>query len=377
MRRYFFIFYVILAVILLSGAKVAEKGKWREDPLSRQSSQPFLGFCALCIILIHIAQAISAVKKETGVLKFMEDLAANFVGFFFFFSGYGLYRSLQVKQEYMKHFLKNRLPEILIPFYVCNFTFISGSCIGGYQFEKGELLPYITGWILMNNQMWYIVEIFILYLIFYLIFNRVKNMTAAFALFLAATIGITFLGLLSGHDILTRSLGLWFHGEWWYNSTFLIFIGMLLARWREPLYAFARKYYIPLLVLGILATVMLYHMTCYMLHNIGYWCEWDGYRGYREKLMTLGIQLPFVIITVVTVALIFLKVEFGNKVLNFFGEIKLELYLIHNLFILYLPIRTRFYLIIGVYVAAILLATILHALDRKLIGIVKKRLPDF
>ncbi len=100
------------------------------------------------------------------------------------------------------------------------------------------------------------------------------------------------------------------------------------------------------MALGIPVTVMLYHKTCHMLHNIGHWCEWDGYRGY-----------------IVTVALVFRKVKFG--------KIKPELYVIHNLFILHLPIRARFHLIVGVYVAAILLATILLAFGRKLIGTVK------
>ncbi len=371
-REYYFIFYSALAVILLMGVQTAGKGRWRETSLSLQPSKGILGFCAVGIMLHHMSQTIYFANEDPGILLFMVDIGVCFVGMFFFFSGYGLYSSLRDKPDYLKNFLKKRLPAILIPFYLCNFVFILGSYIGGYRFEEGELLPYLTGWILMNSQMWYIVEIFILYLLFYAVFSLIKNKDAACIVYGVAIVAMIVVSLLLGHDTTTKSQGMWFHGEWWYNATLLLWVGILFARWEKQILSFIRKFYVLVLIPCLGFTAFLYNRTMYMLQNKGYWYEWDGYAGYKEKFQTLGVQLPFIILTVLTVVVVLQKLEFGNKILKFLGSIAMELYLIHNLFILYLPIRNRVFFIIGVYAASIALATLLHLIDRKLLSLLQR-----
>lgn len=371
-KEYYFIFYSVLAVILLIGVQVAGKGRWREESLSLASSKGLLGFCAVGIMLHHMSQTIYFAGEDTGILYFMVDIGVCFVGMFFFFSGYGLYTSLRDKPDYLQGFLRKRLSSILIPFYVCNFAFILGSALWGYEFQKGELLPYVTGVILMNSQMWYLVEIFILYLLFYLIFKFIKNQNAACALYAVCVFAMMFGSLLLGHDKTTPTQGLWFHGEWWYNATPLILVGILFARWEKQILGFVRRYYIMVLIVMLCLTAFLYNRTMYMIQHVGYWYEWEGYAGYKEKFQTLGVQAPFILMVVLTVVVILQKIEFGNKIMQFLGSIAIELYLIHNLFILYLPIRNRVFFIIGVYAAAIVTAWLLHMLDQKLIGMVMK-----
>ena len=57
-----------------------------------------------------------------------------------------------------------------------------------------------------------------------------------------------------------------------------------------------------------------------------------------------------------------------NKILDFLGSIALELYLLHNLFLLYMPVSNRIGYILACYAASIVLATVLHLVDQKLIG---------
>lgn len=216
-KEYYFFFYIILAVILLIGVKPAARGEWCEDALSLRTSKGLLGFCAVGIMLHHMSQTIHFAGEDPGVLMFMVDIGVCFVGVFFFFSGYGLYSSLRDKPDYLKGFLRNRLPAILVPFYICNLVFILGSYLAGYPFKKGELLPYLTVVILIQ------------------------------------------------------------------------------------------------------------------------------------------------------------KIKFSNKILDFLGEIALELYLIHNLFLLYMPVSNRGLYIPACYTASILLAVILHMVDKKLIKLVRKR----
>lgn len=371
-KEYYFIFYSALAVILLIGAQMAGKGRWREEALSLGSSKGLLGFCAACIMLHHMSQTIYFAGEDPGILYYMVDIGVCFVGMFFFFSGYGLYTSLRDKPDYLKGFLGKRLPAVLIPFYMCNFVFILGSYLWGYEFEKGELLPYVAGVILMNSQMWYIVEIFILYLLFYLVFSLIKNQNAACILYGACVCIMIVVSLLLGHDKTTPTQGLWFHGEWWYNATALLWVGILFARWEKQILGFVRRYYRMVLPVMLCLTVFFYRKTMYMLQHVGYWYEWDGYAGYKEKFQTLGVQVPFIFFVVLTVIVILQKIEFGNKILQFLGTIAIELYLIHNLFILYLPIRNRVFYIMGVYAASIVTAWLLHKADQKLLSIVMK-----
>lgn len=372
-KEYYFIFYLILAVILLLRVKPASKGAWFEDTLSLRPSKGLLGFCAVSIMLHHMSQTIYFAGEDPGVLMFMVDIGVCFVGMFFFFSGYGLYSSLRDKPDYLKGFWKHRLPAILIPFYLCNFVFILGSYLAGYQFKRGELLPYLTGAILMNSQMWYIVEIFILYLLFFLVFRLIKNRDAACIVYGVLLMGLIAFSLRLGHDNTTPTQGLWFHGEWWYNTTLMIWVGILFARWERQILSVIRKCYAVMLAVFVVLTVFLYRRTLYMLQTKGYWYEWDGYPGYKEKWQTLGVQFCFVFVLVFTVVILLQKIKCSNKILDFLGKIALELYLIHNLFLLYMPIKNRGFYILACYAASILLAVILHMADQKLIRLLRKK----
>ena len=370
-KEYYFIFYSILAVILLIGVKPAVKGGWCKDALSLRTSKGLLGFCAVAIMLHHMSQTIYFAKEDTGILLFMVDIGVCFVGMFFFFSGYGLYTSLRDKPDYLKGFMKNRLPAILVPFYICNFVFILGSYFSGYEFKEGELMPYLSGAILMNSQMWYIVEVLILYVLFYVVFRLIKNRDAACIVYgICVMLLITF-SLRLGHDTTTPTQGLWFHGEWWYNTTLMVWVGIMIARWEEQILGLIRKFYGLVFMVFVVLSVFLYNRTIYMLQNKGYWVEWDGYPGYKEKWQTLGVQFSFVFVVIITVVILTQKIRFGNKILDFLGEIALELYLIHNLFLLYTPGSNRVIYILTCYTLSILSAVVLHMIDRKLIGLMR------
>lgn len=376
-KGFYFLFYVIFAIILLIGVKPAAKGDWCRDALSLRISKGLLGFCAVGIMLHHMSQTISFAGEDPGVLSFMVDIGVCFVGMFFFFSGYGLYSSLRDKPDYLKGFLRGRLPAVLVPFYICNFVFILGSYLWGYRFAKGELLPYLTGAILMNSQMWYIVEILILYLLFFFAFRLIKNRDAACMVYGVCLMLLVAFSLWLGHDTTTPTQGLWLHGEWWYNTTMMIWVGILFARWEKQILGVIRKLYGLFLVVFLLLTAFLYNRTLYMLQNKGYWFEWDGYPGYKEKWQTLGVQFFFVFAAVLTVVILTQKIRFSNKILDFLGEIALELYLIHNLFLLYMPGNNRMVYILSCYGASILLAVVLHMLDKRLIRLVRGKNKKF
>ncbi|MCR5805168.1 MAG: acyltransferase [Clostridia bacterium] len=371
------LFAAILVAVLVAGAKLSKRREWQEQPLGLDKSKAIQGFAAVAIILHHLSQDL---VERSGPFEFLTECGVIFVGIFFFFSGYGLYTSLKTKPDYLKGFLRKRFVTILIPFYSCIAVFTVASCICGAKYEPLELLGILSGWSLINSHMWYIVEIAILYLAFFIFYRLIKNRTVATIL-----MSIFVLGMMAGSLYLCHgkdfSCSYWFMGEWWYNSTFLFVIGIIVSKHSELFTKIARKAYIILLPLFGVLTFFFYKRTIHALKTYSYWSEIPGIDpAYGDKLRCLVVQLPFIICFVFFVLLVMLKVKFGNPVLKFLGSISLELYLIHNLFLMGLKDGTIFrvtspsmYIILTI-VMAIGAATIISGVDKYIIALITGKL---
>ena len=371
------IIVIILAVILFIGSSLAKKGEWQDEPLSLDKSKCIQGFCAVAIILHHLAQKF-AHEGDIGALGIFTDIGVMFVGIFFFFSGYGLFKSLKTKEGYLKGFFKKRLPAILVPFYVCILIFVAFNFISGTKFGIGDTIAVLTGWGLINSHMWYIVEIAILYVIFFFVFRFIKKENFAIAIMGILTACLTAGSLLLGHGA-NFSCRFWFMGEWWYNTTLVFFVGILIAKNENALTNFAKKAYKLILPLSIVITVVLGFFTKYALNKYSYWAEWPGHMGYKEKFICLGFQLPMVLFAVITLLLIMMKLKFTNPILKFLGTISLELYLIHNLFLQGLGDNKianitgpAMYVVLTILLS-IALATIVSRVDKYIIALIAKK----
>ena len=363
-----------LVAILIAGAKVSKRHEWQEEPFSLSTSKAIQGFSAVAIILHHLSQDL---MKEAGPFEFLSGCGVLFVGIFFFFSGYGLYTSLKTKKDYLKGFLRKRLITILIPFYMCIAVFTVASCICGTKYKVKDLILVLSGWSLINSHMWYIVEIAILYLAFFIIYKLIKNRTAAtvvMAIFVLAMMGGS-LYLCHGKDF---SCPYWFMGEWWYNASILFVIGIIVSKHQDALRKIARKGYVILVPLFAVLTAVFGKITSRFLEKYSYWSEIPGEDPrYLDKLRCLSVQVPFILCFVLFVLLVMMKVRFGNPVLKFLGAISLELYLIHNLFLTGLSNGTIFkvsspsmYILLTILMS-IGAATVISGADKYLIGLLK------
>lgn len=368
------IYILFLLLVLIFGVKKAKKGEFHENFLSLDIAKGLQGFAAIGIMLHHLAQNITnfgAVRK--GLITSFNSFGVIFTAIFFFFSGYGLYTSLQEKTNYLEHFFRKRLSTVLVPFYMANTIFVLFSLPNLPKSTPLELIAYFTGWIMLNNNLWYVVEITFLYIAFYLIFKYIKNRKAALlsmAAFLFVMIALT---LFNGHDYDTISQGAWFKGEWWYNTTWTFFLGMLVSRFKEPLLRFIKKYYLLFLSCGIVLSVVLLPFSNRIMGEYGYYCEYEGHPGYFEKLVSALAQGSYAIIAAVTLLLITMKLQFKNKALAFLGKISIELYLIHRLYIVLFEdmIKNDALFFLCVYAAAIPTAALLHFIDGKIIKLIK------
>lgn len=371
-----FIYLILFAVLLAAGLKIAPKGQFHEDFLSLKVSKGIQGFCAIAIICHHFSQYLIYNYDGAGSLNIFENIGVWFVGIFFFCSGYGIIKSYRTKENYLHGFLKKRLPVILVPFYVITIIFTIISISSGKNFYNmdnvltlGIISPLtvilsLIGIMLVNSHAWYIVAITVFYLAFYFCFKKSKNDKNALIHMGIFSVIYILVCIVLGHGFL------WFQGEWWYNSSFLFFIGMLVAYNEEKITAYAKEKYKILLPISLIGTVITILLDIFILHAVSYYSSIVG------CFVCLAFQLPSIIFFVMFVLLVSMKIKFNNPALDFLGKIALEVYLIHNLFLAgfrsnCIFIENDILYLAAIYASTILAACILHVIDQKLIKSIK------
>ncbi len=362
-----YLFLIGLAFILFSRVNVAKQGEWQENPFSLENSKAIQGFCAIAIVCHHMSQTITFAGQDAGALSVFVDAGVLFVGIFFFFSGYSHYKRLKTKDGYLKGFFKKRLPAILVPFFVISLVFMGTEALLGERFGAVDVLLNLSGIIPINSHMWYIIEILLFYVAFGLIFRFIKKDWPAISVMGVFVAAVTVISLLLGHG------AFWFQGEWWYNTSFLFVIGILVAKLEKHIAPTVKRFYPLFLLLALGGFVGFAIGDSYALGN------WSYYAGTKEAFLTLSMQLPMVIFFVLSVLLIMMKVKFSNPILKFLGSIALEIYLIHNLFIMYLRsgmtvnITSNSMYVLCVLLLAVGSAAIISGFDKYIVSVFARK----
>ena len=347
------IFIFILIYIVFTNTHYSGTYDLWLDNLDRNHTRHIMGILSAVIVLHHLTQHVG--QWNAGIMGILEYVGVCCVGVFFFYSGYGLLLSYHNKPGYLDTFFKKRFPAVLLPFVVCNIIIFVWAVIRGKFETTGDMLLGLFGIDLINDHMWYMIEIIFLYLIFWFVFKFIKNENKAIVVMALILAAMVTGSLLLGHG------NWWFQGEWWYNTTMLFVLGMVYEKYRSKLEGFIKKQYKKCLTVTIATFIILFVLSKYTLDNIGYWSETAaGAVGNRslDKLITLIPQLSMVIAFMALLLIIGLKVKVGNCVTAFLGEISLELYLIHNIFIeefSFIPGS-------GIFFACVLVASIVAAL---------------
>ena len=348
-----YVVYALILVLILWGAKFAGKGQFNTDFMSLEVTKCLQGICSVCIICHHLSQ--TGAFKQAGELSLFENVGVCFVGIFFFCSGYGLIKSMQSKPAYMNTFLKKRLPAVIIPFYTMTAAFAVYDIASGVHMSVLQWILSLSGLILINSHAWYIIEIVLLYIVFYFSFTKAGSEKKAFTIVGIFILVQMILGVIWGHfawwagkpfwwqepDAFSTAKWwmmastLWFQGEWWINSTLLFFFGLLFARFEKPVLTWLkRNYWIKLLILAAVVIVTEI-LSTKALNDLSYWSEFGTERslGIGNKYICLIVQTVFVTAFVSFVFMVMMKIRSVNPVTKFLGRIVLEVYLMHNLFL--------------------------------------------
>ena len=365
------IYPVLYLLLIFTGSKVAKKGGYVEDPWNRQQSLMLQALACIGVVLHHVTQEITGFGViNKGPITIFNSIGILFTSLFFFFSGYGLIVSVRTKEAYLKTFLWKRLPTILVPFWIANIIAVLVRIFYmQIPMDTKDIIQYVLGLVLINGNGWYIVEIFFLYLAFYLIFKVCKNQKIALVLLSIASLIPIVIGLHSGHD--TSTMGNhWFKGEWWYNSTIVFVMGIWVAHFKDRILTFAKKHYRGLLITASILLVVAYVMEEYVRMVFGYYSVTPINQRISNEAITLYAQMVLCLIFTWVVLLLNLKISLGNRVLQGISIISMEIFLLHGIFLQCVFDASQMseaMLYIAVLVCGIAAAILVHLLDKAIL----------
>ncbi len=348
--------YFICLLLFLWGISVAPKGRFHSDYLTKDVIKSMRGLAAIGVILHHISQEeIFQTKQELGLFL---NAGYLFVSLFFFSSGYGLLKKLDEDPNYLKGFLKKRLPVVIVPFYVSTLFYGIFNLITGNHLEPLQWVTNIIGITMMNEYAWYPIVLAILYVAFYFIFRGQASRTKKMLYMLAVILAMGMIFCVNGHfawwagstpDWWMYEYGpdwdkwylqmkvFWFSGEWWVNSQIAFLVGMLYETYEEKLTAFFAKLYPLKLVVVIILTVAADVLTSYTQAVIGYWSEFAGEGpAIGAKIICYIAQLPHVIFFTIFILVFTMKIRTINPITRFFGKYSLHTYLMNLMALLIL-----------------------------------------
>ena len=372
-----FYIYIFLPVILFWGSRIVKEGTWNEAFLSIEQSKAFQGFCVIVIAVHHISQKVFADHEvsafvRTGLSPFV-NLGVFMTAVFFFFNGYGLYKSYINKPGYLDNFLKKRLIPPLVAYYVTGWAFLALRLGLGEKMSKKLFLLYLTGIVHCSPYSWYIVILLIFYVVFYLVFKHAKNERSAVTVFTGIVLAYMAISLfVPRNDYFIR-------GEWWYNSVFMMPLGMLVAGNENRIVEKVKRNYGKYLFFHIALTYPALGLSYYALDKLGYFSA-SIPNGVTFKLICLLTQMLAIYLVVSAALFIGMNLRIGNRVLAALGKYTLEIYLIHGIFVeLYdhdfvgiapspLPIESVALYALAVIASTIPLAILLKKLEKGVYG---------
>ncbi len=348
-----YIIYAICLFIFLWGISFAKRGQFHTDYLSRDVTMSLRGFVAIGVILHHISQ--EEVFQTAGEISIFVNAGYMYVAIFFFCSGYGLLKRLDLRPGYLNDFLRKRLPVVIIPFYTSVLFYGIYNIIAGNHLEPLQWVTNILGITMMNEYAWYPIILTILYIAFYLIFkgSAPRPRKFLYMLFVILVLGMIF--CVNGHFLwwagepnwwmnpfsesadkwYMQEKVFWLSGEWWVNSPIAFLLGMVWETYEDKLTAFLQKKY-PLKIAAVIVLTYVTHiLSMYTLEVFGYWSEFAGNGpAIGEKVICYFTQLPHIIFFTIFIIMFTMKIRTINPVSSFFGKYSLDTYMMNLMAIL-------------------------------------------
>lgn len=290
----------MLAVFLL----VVLSGMNKETGFGRNKCIAIQGIAALYVVLTHIHTFAAYSSPLVWWLYPINEVTILTNGMFFFISGYGLWESSKNKANYLSaRSLACRLAKLLIPAYIVYllYYFVMIYCGQEMSLIKHLLLADVFSWFYFNDVVWFIIELFFLYIIFWIVYS---HWTAAIGNRIMFTLIVSWIILAA----------LWGRGYVWYASTLCFLLGIVMSQTNGRLVlAYNTSGWVT--VISIFALIPIFILFIRSAEMI----------GLRNAVYANCSSLLFCIICY----LFTYKNSLGNLLSNWLGKFSYEIYLSH------------------------------------------------
>ena len=347
---------LVLLFLCIFGARITKplSSINSDGYLSIATSKSYRGIFAIVVIFHHLAQ-----RTETGAFfRNFTSMGALAVAFFFFLSGYGLQKSYIIKfEKYKNDFLLKRIPTVLIPYVIITAIYwLLHLFLGHFYTVKDVIYRFVIGEPIAANS-WFIINIFFFYIIFWLLMHICKK-----HYFMMILGGLIWYFLYAFFCIEMQ------YGSHWFVSSHLLVVGMLWATYEQNIVNLFKRKYVEIILFFAIFFILHYALKRYISST-----------NELFHILKIILSLCFKAFFVLSALAFFMKIQIGNKILNFLGEISLELYISHGLFIILLRsnsiyINNELIWCISVLAGTILLSYGLHILFQAILKAYKRKI---
>lgn len=270
-----------------------------ENPaLSQKKVMALRGICAVEIMLGHIGIATESIvlypNRKAGIL---------FVGIFFALSGYGLMYSITNKKNYLKEFLRKRFGKILVPAYFIFLINLIVDSISGRDFNN--LIKAVNLKSFMEETNWYVWELLVMYIIFYICAKIDKSLVKS--QYLLLVFSLVFICVAFGFGI----------DNPWYGSTLCFWLGIFYYTQKDILFHLFSKYAFYFTIIG----------SIFLTFSIGCFFVGEGIVG--NLVARNCASMTFSILVIIWLH----KFSIGNVVSIWLGKHSYEIFLFHPMLI--------------------------------------------
>ena len=250
---------LILSLLFFSVLRIWRTRNITFDDFDKRATIPLRGLLAIFVVVGHIDTATSC---RSSLLSWLH-WSTPAVSVFLFMSGYGYERSfLRKGGAYLKEFISRTAIKLFLPFFIAAFVYCGYLfCVEGIVDIGKFVCGLKSGSILFLPHSWYVIELFLLAIIFRVI------CACRHSLFLA------FLIAGVGYAIFRFALG-W--GTWWWFSILAFPIGMAYSRKEVGLKSFIRAYPVQYYSALAISYLLMVIITCLVpahtpfLHEMSY-----------------------------------------------------------------------------------------------------------
>lgn len=301
------IFFITILVLLLCWRCIAPIDKLYD--FDSKATLPLRGILAIFIMFHHISLNYDfsfgiQFFKHYPYFSFnlFNDMGVPIVGIFFFLTGYGLAKSLSIKgKSYLNSFLKKRLSNIL-PEFLFLTILISLYFIASDLRTPNEIITRILHGNPPLPASWFMYAIVYVYISF--------NISSVLANAQIRKTGIIFTLFIIAYILYVHSIH-W--GSWWYVSIIATPLGFFIASFEKSVNNFIlnRHFLFGLTIFSIIILLMGKFLS--------------------PNAFTYIVRYGIIILTYICMRLYNLP---KWSILLWLGEISLNIYLIHSIFIM-------------------------------------------